>query len=265
VNVLTKEQDLLFEVINSIPNPNEKRTYLNKLKQTLEQTSRKNLLVTNRYDLKPIFKRLEKSASKPVTIQDLQKEIHNIKKEIKEIKEQQTIYNAILSNLEENSDQEEIPEIELENKEEFGDFLGLISRLTIQTFFINIKIIVEDFVLETIALFDTGADSNCILEGLIPTRYFEKTSKRLSTANGSKLQIKYKLSSAIIENQDYRIETPFLLVKDLKNEVILGTPFIKALFPLEISEEGISTKHNGKSIIFRFIRKPITKQINLIQ
>ena len=39
VNVLTKEQDLLFEVINSIPDPNEKRTYLNKLKQTLEQTS----------------------------------------------------------------------------------------------------------------------------------------------------------------------------------------------------------------------------------
>jgi len=137
--------------------------------------------------------------------------------------------------------------------------------LTIQKFFINIKIIFEDFVLETIALFDTGANSNCILEGLIPTRYFEKTSKRLSTANGSKLQIKYKLSSAIIENQDYRIETPFLLVKHLKNEVILGTPFIKALFPLEIFEEGISTKHNGKSIIFRFIRKPITKQINLIQ
>jgi len=83
------------------------------------QTSRKNLLVTNRYDLKHIFKRLEKSSSKPVTIQDLQTEIHNIKKEIKEIKEQQTIYNAILSNLEENSDQEEIPETELENKEEF--------------------------------------------------------------------------------------------------------------------------------------------------
>ena len=115
------------------------------------------------------------------------------------------------------------------------------------------------------SLFDTGADSNCILEGLIPTRYFEKTSKILSTTNGSKLKIKYKLSNAIIESQDYRIETPFFLVKDLKNEVIFGTPFIKTLFPLEISEEGILTKHNGKSIIFRFIRKPITKQINLIQ
>jgi len=75
--------------------------------------------------------------------------------------------------------------------------------LTVQKFFINIKIIVEDFVLEIIALFDTGANSNCILEGLIPTRYFEKTSERLSTTNGSKLQIKYKLSNAIIENQDY--------------------------------------------------------------
>jgi len=114
------------------------------LKQTLEQTSRKNLLVTNRYNLKPIFKRLEKSTSKPVTIQDLQAEIHNIKKEIKEIKEQQTIYNAKLSNLEENSDQEVIPETELENKEEFGDFpnkpVSLLDRNILDSLFLNIRL-----------------------------------------------------------------------------------------------------------------------------
>jgi len=50
------------------------------------------------------------------------------------------------------------------------------------------------------ALFDTGADSNYILEGLIPTKFFEKTLKKLSIASGSKLKINYKLSSAIIEN-----------------------------------------------------------------
>ncbi|KAL5179503.1 polyprotein [Glycine soja] len=66
---------------------------------------------------------------------------------------------------------------------------------------------------ETMALFDTGADSNCILEGLIPTKFFEKTSEKLSTANGSKLKINFKLSNAIIENQGLRINTNFLLTR----------------------------------------------------
>ena len=32
INVLTKEQDLLFEAINAIPDPDEKKIYLNKIK-----------------------------------------------------------------------------------------------------------------------------------------------------------------------------------------------------------------------------------------
>ena len=86
-------------------------------------------------------------------------------------------------------------------------FMGLINKIKIQKFYINIKIIINDFVLETMALFDTGADSNCILEGLIPTKFFEKTSEKLSTANDSKLKINFKLSNAIIENQGLRINT----------------------------------------------------------
>ena len=113
-------------------------------------------------------------------------------------------------------------------------------------------------------LFDTGADSNCILEGLIPTKYFEKTSEQISTANGSKLKINYKLSTTTIENQNLKVETPFLLVKNLKNKVILGTPFIRSLFPLQINNEGIITQHLGQPIIFRFIRKPIIRDLNPI-
>jgi len=110
-------------------------------------------------------------------------------------------------------------------------FMGLINKIKIQKFYINIRIIINDFVLDTMALFDTRADSNCILEGLVPTKFFEKISEKLSTTNGSKLKINYKLSSTIIENQGLRIETNLLLVKNLKNEVILGTPFIRYLFP----------------------------------
>ncbi|KAH1257104.1 Enzymatic polyprotein [Glycine max] len=87
----------------------------------------------------------------------------------------------------------------------------------------------------------------------------------MSTTNGSKLKINYKLSSTIIENQGLRIETNFLLVKNLKNEVILGTPFITSLLPLQISKEGITTTDLGRKITFNISTKPISRNINFLE
>ena len=69
-------------------------------------------------------------------------------------------------------------------------FMRLINKIKIQKFYINIRIIINDFVLDTMALFDIEVDSNYILEGLVPTKFFEKTSEKLSTTNDSKLKIK---------------------------------------------------------------------------
>ena len=137
--------------------------------------------------------------------------------------------------------------------------------LKIQKFYVNIKIRIKDFILETVGLFDTSADSNCIQEDLIQTKYFEKTSEQLSIAGGSKLRINFKLSEAMVENQNLRIKTPFFLVKNLSNEVILGTPFIRSLFPLNITNDGIFTKYLGETISFPFLRKSILKKLNLIK
>ncbi|KAH1247005.1 putative Polyprotein CP [Glycine max] len=235
INNLTREQDLLFEAINSIPEPQEKKVFLEKLKKTLEVKPRqKDFITNNKFDVSNILKRLENSSTKPTTIQDLQTEINNLKREVKELRQQQEIHQIILSQLEEDNDSESTNNSEENQPENLEDdmFMGLINKIKIQKFYINIKIIINDFVLETMALFDTGADSNCILEGLIPTKFFEKTSEKLSTANGSKLKINFKLSNAIIENQGLKMNTNFLLVKNLKNEVILGTPFIRALLAL---------------------------------
>ena len=177
--------------------------------------------------------------------------------ELKELHHQQEIHQIILSHLGENSDSESVEkDIENENLED-EMFMGLINKIKIQKFYINIRIIINDFVLDTMTLFDTGADLNCILEGLIPTKFFEKTSEKLSIANGSKLKTYYKLSSAIIENQGLKINKKILLVKNLKNEIILGTPFIRAVFPCQISKEGITTIHLGRKITFYFSTKPI--------
>lgn len=40
-------------------------------------------------------------------------------------------------------------------------------------------VIDKDFVINKVALFDTGADTNCIVKGLIPTRYLQKSTSRL--------------------------------------------------------------------------------------
>ncbi|XP_057444755.1 uncharacterized protein LOC130737001 [Lotus japonicus] len=88
INVLTNEQDLLFMAINAIPDPEEKRKYLERLKSTLESKPPKGPLTTNKFNLRETFKRLEKSSIKPVTIQDLQSEVNNLKIEVKSLKQQ---------------------------------------------------------------------------------------------------------------------------------------------------------------------------------
>ncbi|KAL5159109.1 hypothetical protein HKD37_15G043463 [Glycine soja] len=51
INTLTREQDLLFEAINSIPDPQEKKVFLEKLKKTLEVKPRqKDFITNNKFD-----------------------------------------------------------------------------------------------------------------------------------------------------------------------------------------------------------------------
>ena len=45
-------------------------------------------------------------------------------------------------------------------------------------------------------MIDSGADMNCIYEGLIPSKYFEKSTEKLVYANGTKMKIKYELNNA---------------------------------------------------------------------
>ncbi|XP_016178025.1 uncharacterized protein LOC107620369 [Arachis ipaensis] len=104
----------------------------------------------------------------------------------------------------------------------------------------------KDFVLETIALFDSGADSNCIKEGLIPTKYFEKTTERLSSITGERLNIKFKLTNAFVEKGNLRIPINFIIAKDIKNDVVLGTPFIILLFPYLADFHGLTSFVGGQ-------------------
>ena len=144
-------------------------------------------------------------------------------------------------------------------------FVEVISKLIIQKWSIEITLLIEDFRLDTIALINSGADSNYIQEGLIPTKFFEKIKEKLTIASGSDLKIKYKLSNALRCNNNVYVKIPFILVKDLNQRVILGTPFLNMIKSFYIDEEGIKAKFLGQVLLFQFIHLSFYKTLQLLK
>ena len=105
---------------------------------------------------------------------------------------------------------------------------------------------------------------NCLQEGLVPTQLYEKTRQTLFEANGKKLTIKYKLSDTHICNQGICIKQTFILVKDLKENALLGVLFLSSIFPMWVDDQGIRTKLLDKEILFEFANPPGEKSINTL-
>ncbi|KAH9698350.1 hypothetical protein KPL71_023981 [Citrus sinensis] len=254
INVLTKDQEIFLELVKHISDPNLQKEYLDKLLKTLDsnkaETSKVPIVKKNSYDLTEI---LDKKKIKKTTpnIQDLQKEIKEIKLEIKELKEKQkndseTIQLLLQKQLEDNSDKEvesddDNNEQDLENiKSVPNDFLFVLKQITTRKYLIKITLIFsKDFAIEAIALFDTGADLNCIREDIVPKRFHEKTNERLSAANNSKLKVNSKVEASI-HNNNLEFKTSFVLTNDIHHAVILGTPFINLITPYTVSYDGSS-------------------------
>jgi hypothetical protein len=70
---------------------------------------------------------------------------------------------------------------------------------------------------------------NCIQEGIIPTKYYEKTTEKLHQASGTILNIEYKIPNAHICNDRVCFKTTFILVKNITSRIILGNPFLALL------------------------------------
>ena len=59
--------------------------------------------------------------------------------------------------------------------------MSIIDRVIFQKWHIEIILVInKEFSLTEIALIDSGADMNCIQEGLIPLKYYEKSFERLT-------------------------------------------------------------------------------------
>lgn len=169
----------------------------------IKENSKKEtpLIIEAPYQLSEVLSRFHQSNIKesPVSTNDLKREINRLKFEIVQIKRDNNILSQRISVLEKgknaNSPIEEIASPSDESPEK--GYLNLLERVTSKKWFVKITLVInKDFILEDeIALIDSGADLNCIQEGIIPTKYFEKITQSISHAGGNKLQVKYKLMS----------------------------------------------------------------------
>ena len=87
INVLTKQEDIIMDLIDKLPDLQSKKDYLSKLKESLTQTDR---FETDLKDYKSTYNFTEITdrfkPNKPITMTNLQTYINNLKNELKELK-----------------------------------------------------------------------------------------------------------------------------------------------------------------------------------
>ena len=69
------------------------------------------------------------------------------------------------------------------------------------------------------------------------------------------MKIKYELNNAHICHNNVNFKIPSVLVKSLTDKVILGLPFINALYPFLVEHDEITTDPFGQKIKFKFASK----------
>ena len=115
------------------------------------------------------------------------------------------------------------------------------------------------------ALIDSGVYQNWIKEGIVPRKYCERTKEHLASANGEPLSIKYKLNKGYIQNNDNSFKNVFLIVDNITNDVILGTPFLTQIYPFYVNESGVHTTIMGKQISFNFFSTAPQRELISLQ
>ena len=158
------------------------------------------------------------------------------------------------------------PTAEMVQEKSNEKYLETINRINFQKWHPKVRIFISKyFEFEVIALIDSGADLNCIQEGIIPSKYFKKTRERLTSASGRKMQIEFKIPTVHVCQDNTCFKTMFVLVKNMTDRVILGNPFMCLLYPFITDSEGITTHSFGQPIKFKFLRSPKPHEINNLQ
>jgi len=135
----------------------------------------------NTYDLTKILNK--KKSKTTITVPELHSMIKTLKSELQSLKQAQqkdyAILQHLLSKIESQSDTKSKPDDQtiephtlpyaFANIEHIpDDFLNVLTQISSKKYLIKITLVfLDDFKLDTIVLFDTGADLNCVKEGVV--------------------------------------------------------------------------------------------------
>ncbi|KAK3200257.1 hypothetical protein Dsin_023672 [Dipteronia sinensis] len=289
INVLDQHgYSMIISMIDSIEDSSLKAKYIQELQQKISKgKSQQSVVPPPSHTTSIPFSTLDfdsnvigrfQTKDRKVSISDLQKEIQNLKYEIKIIKinisnlqhsssTPKTTHQLLVPpkqpNFASSSDSDD-PGSQHNTKQpalttilnpaRIPCQLCQIKTYKIHKWYIEIDIrISQDYNLIVNALVDTGADLNCIREALVPTKYLEKTTESLFGANRQQLEIQYKLANAKVCNQGICYTTDFVMVKTLSQNVILDLPFLQLISPFKVTSDGLITEYLNKEILFLFI------------
>ncbi|CAL8991632.1 unnamed protein product [Prunus brigantina] len=274
ISVLTKQEEqeeLLIDLISKIENPELKYEYLKKLRKIITQEASISQPSPSTISLNTTLERFHK---KDISLHDLHAEVKIVKKEILELKqmsyklqnENYDIRQGLNSLLEKESPKNSQPNspAHSEKSETNEQAINLINHVPFRKWYSKITIIVENFEFNTIALFDSGADLNCIREGLIPTTYYKKSKESLSTTSGKLLKLNYEIPKAHVCQNRVCFKTSFVLIKNITDKVILGLPFISLLYPLQVEFDGVVSSYLGEKVKFEFLTRSELHDLKLL-
>jgi len=193
LNILTSkpQKEFLIELIGQIPDVDIKKDYLQRLKELILEEEK-----APKFDFGPsssfnqIFENYPiPNPFQPITTKQLQTEINELKGQVRLLKTEVLYLKtkdleidakiAMIESLKYNPppppelhsptiSDTEIPQTK---------FLQTISHITFQKWYSIVNVVVEDFSIKLIALIDSGADRNCIKDGIVPRKYCERTNE----------------------------------------------------------------------------------------
>nr|KYP44595.1 polyprotein [Cajanus cajan] len=262
INVINAEIKIALEMVDKITNEEDKIEYLNKLKDLILEENRDESTSKPKFEGYDFAQIVKKASLKeiPVTINDLQKEIKDLKTEIINIKTQ------MIEITQENYQQkEQIKEIleKLNTQPSIIENQPSISQIKISQQKWHIKIslkIGKNFHKDFIALVDSGADLNCLREGMIPTQYYEKTVQKVRAANSNKLKVKYKLSNAHICNKGKYKK----LIRPSKSPWSCAAFYVQNASEIERGEPRMVINYKPLNKALKWIRYPLPNKSELI-
>ena len=165
INVISQEQELVLDVLRKVENEKVKQELFEVFKKFVHKLEIKKTI--SPYNLNEILTRFNQKSPKDLTIKDLQEEIRQYKKEIKDLRQFPSLgfidlqdqINKIVVN---QGNLEEVPESLQVNDEVTDSYLNTISKVIFQRQEVSLTIVIKDkFVLNIVALINSRVALNC--------------------------------------------------------------------------------------------------------